>query len=52
MFQDIKNYILAILIIASLTFAVRVAIVTYRLIRSPILSLCSRKPKPQLDKLF
>ena len=31
--QEIKNYILAILIIASLTFVVRIAIVIYRMIR-------------------
>jgi hypothetical protein len=38
-FQDIKNYILAILIIASITFVVRVAIVIYRMFRSAILTL-------------
>jgi hypothetical protein len=32
--QDIKNYILAILIIASLIFVARVVIVIYRLLRS------------------
>jgi len=34
--QDIKNYVLAILVIAILTFVARVALVIYRVIKKPI----------------
>ena len=34
--QDIKNYVLAILIIAILTFVARLALVIYRVIKKPI----------------
>ena len=34
--QDIKDYIIAILIIAVITFVVRVALVVYRYIRKPL----------------
>ena len=34
--QDIKDFIIAILIIAVITFVVRVALVVYRYIRKPL----------------
>jgi len=34
--QDVQNYILAILIIASLTFAVRIGLVIFRIIKKPL----------------
>ena len=34
--QDIKNFIMAILIIAALTFVIRVAIFIYKCIRKPL----------------
>ena len=34
--QEIKDFVLAILIIASLTFVVRIALVVYRLVKKPL----------------
>ena len=34
--QEIKDLVLAILIIASLTFVVRIALVVYRLVKKPL----------------
>ena len=34
--QEIKDFVLAILIIASLTFVVRIALVIYRLVKKPL----------------
>ena len=34
--QDIKDYILSILILSSLTLVVRLALVAYRMIRQPL----------------
>ena len=34
--QDIKDYVLAIMIIAVVTFVVRLGLVTYRVLKSPI----------------
>ena len=34
--QEIKDFVLAILIIASLTFVVRIALVIYRMVKKPL----------------
>ena len=34
--EDVENFVLAILVIASLTFLVRVGIVVYRVVRKPL----------------
>ena len=39
--QDIKDYVMAILIIAVLTFVVRLCLVTYRFVKKPLTKLAT-----------